>query len=76
MEQDLHTLHVRASYSTRVITLDEVSKLDDPAFADPDQWPVARIVGQRAVGRTLQYLVEWADHPSTGESFEPTWVSP
>jgi hypothetical protein len=61
------------AFSTRIVTDKEQSKLKGD-FANPDEWPVQGIVGQREAGGSTEYLVEWRKHPTTGEEFEPTWV--
>lgn len=40
----------------------------DSVFAIKD------IVDEKVVNGTRFYKIDWADHPTTGESFEPTWV--
>jgi hypothetical protein len=39
-------------------------------FQDPEYWPVDKILEER--GR--RYLVEWKEHPRTGEIWKPQWV--
>lgn len=41
-----------------------------PPGHQDDEWPVKRILRE---GKT-KYLVDWADHPYTGETFDPTWA--
>lgn len=41
-----------------------------PADYRDGQWPLKGILKESK----LQYLVDWADHPVTGEIYENTWV--
>lgn len=62
-------------YSTREINWEEQRALGGKFEAVGEgAWPVRRIVGQRGVGKKLQYQVEWQPHPHTHESFKPQWV--
>lgn len=47
-----------------------ISRKRLPAAYRNGQWPLKGIL--RAKGK--RYLVDWADHPHTGETFGPTWA--
>jgi hypothetical protein len=40
-----------------------------PGYQD-GEWPLKRILREAK----NKYLVDWADHPQTGETFDPTWA--
>lgn len=42
-----------------------------PAEYRNGQWPLKGILEESK----QQYLVDWEDHPFTGEGYDPTWVS-
>lgn len=48
-------------------------KLRDEARHD-SVFAIKDIVGEKVVDGKRFYKIDWADHPTTGESFEPTWV--
>lgn len=50
-------------------------KKDEKDKQDDDSWyAIKDIVDERTRNRRLFYLVDWADHPETGESYSPTWI--
>ena len=62
-------------YSHRQIPWEEQKRLG-PRFkeAGKGNWPAHAIIQERKIGNKIEYLVEWEQHPETGEEFEPTWV--
>jgi hypothetical protein len=46
------------------------SNLAGTSTQDPDEWPAIRILQESA----RKYLVDWQDHPTTGEHYAPSWV--
>jgi len=38
-------------------------------------WAVKRIVEQKKKNGKIYYLIDWEDHPRTGEVFKNSWVS-
>ncbi len=41
----------------------------------PDDWfAIKDIIDERVERRRRYYLVDWANHPETGESYAPSWV--
>ncbi|KIV92818.1 hypothetical protein PV10_04084 [Exophiala mesophila] len=61
-------------YSTRDIPWEEQVTLGQ-RFRESGQnaWPVRCILQERGTGKSKRYLVDWLQHPLTGERFEPTW---
>lgn len=46
-----------------------------PVLADEDVlYEVRDILDEKRVKGKLLYKVDWADHPTTGERYDPTWV--
>jgi hypothetical protein len=41
---------------------------------DEDLYAIRDIVGEKFVKGKLLYKVDWADNPTTGERYDPTWV--
>lgn len=39
-------------------------------------WAIRGILEEKKVKGRLHYKVDWENHPETGESYVPTWVSP
>ena len=62
-------------YSTRNIPWEEQVTLGQ-RFRESGEnaWPVRCILQERGTGKSKRYLVDWLQHPLTGERFEPTWV--
>ena len=52
------------------------NSLETPLFPglEEGEWPVKRLLQKRRRGRGVQYLVEWVDHPLTGERYSTQWV--
>ncbi|OAP64563.1 hypothetical protein AYL99_00535 [Fonsecaea erecta] len=48
---------------------------DEPTKAD-DFWPVEKICRHRLIEDEVQYLVQWAPHPVTGETYRRNWRDP
>lgn len=42
--------------------------------ADPDWYEIKGILNERKSGKITEYLIDWEDHPRTGQTYEPTWV--
>lgn len=49
------------------------------AFASADEpgtfWAIRGILEEKKIKGRLHYKVDWENHPETGESYTPTWVS-
>ena len=45
-------------------------KVEELVYATKDQ----AILEEKKEGGVVKYLVNWADHPETGEIYEPSWV--
>jgi hypothetical protein len=43
--------------------------------ASAEYWSVRTILKEKTVRGEIFYLIDWEDHPDTGESFAPTWVA-
>lgn len=72
----LNTPSTTITYSTRtVIPWKEQSLLGEKfRSVGKGNWPVLRISDERGQGKKREYLVEWEEHPLTGEVFQPSWV--
>ncbi|KAK4143808.1 uncharacterized protein C8A04DRAFT_28595 [Dichotomopilus funicola] len=45
----------------------------EQAFADSDFYEIRDIIDERVLKGQLQYKIDWADNPTTGHSYAPTW---
>jgi hypothetical protein len=47
-----------------------------PVIADPDEelYEIRGILEEKYDGSRLLYKVDWADNPTTGERYDPSWV--
>jgi hypothetical protein len=64
------------NYSTRELDWEEQRTLPKRFWENgPGVWPVDRIIDQKGRGKQVKYLVEWEPHPTTGEFWDPAWVS-
>ncbi len=42
---------------------------------EPEQYFAAKsILDEKLEGGKLRFLVDWEDNPTTGETYDPTWV--
>ncbi len=41
---------------------------------DEEFYAIRDILDERRIDGILQYRVDWADNPTTGERYDPTWV--
>ena len=41
---------------------------------EAEYWAVKRIVDEKRKDGKRYYLIDWEDHPSTGKSYENSWV--
>lgn len=58
-------------YSGPALTAASASADESGAF-----WAIRGILEEKKIKRRLHYKVDWENHPETGESYAPTWVSP
>lgn len=55
---------------TQPASLHEASSQD----SQDDWYSIKRILDERKVGKHTEYLVDWENHPTTGEQYSPSWV--
>lgn len=50
------------------------SVVQNQVISDTEFYEIRDIIDERILGGELQYKIDWADNPTTGDSYAPTWV--
>ena len=54
----------------------ELDRAADREAVEDNLYDIRDIIDEKYVGRKIFYKIDWADNPTTGERYDPTWVCP